>query len=155
MTKERINNFIFKETETFKRVPGFPGYYADAEKGCVYTYRNGQKYMLSNKLSVCGYVMVCLHKLGEGRRVANIARIILETFNPVENMEKLDAAHLNGDTTDNRLCNLKWLTHRENIQMRGKRKHKYQTKNRPVYLVHDNEEKTIEYFRCRKECYIS
>jgi hypothetical protein len=44
----------------------------------------------------------------------NVGRLVLETFNPPSN-PKLQADHINGDKTDDRLSNLQWLTQKENI----------------------------------------
>lgn len=45
-------------------------------------------------------------------------RMVLETFNPIENSENYVADHINGIRTDNRLENLRWLTQRQNVKLR-------------------------------------
>lgn len=51
---------------------------------------------------------------GKGHRFS-VHRLILETFNPVENMQELQVDHINGDIKDNRLENLRWTTCIENL----------------------------------------
>ena len=59
-----------------------------------------------------GYLYVSL-KNDEGRWITNLVhRIVAETFLPnPDNKPTVD--HINGDKTDNRLCNLRWATYKE------------------------------------------
>lgn len=50
---------------------------------------------------------------GENKRL-NIHRLVLETFNPLDNYSNLEARHINGNSYDNRLINLEWGTSQEN-----------------------------------------
>lgn len=47
-----------------------------------------------------------------------IHRMVLETFNPIENAEMYVVDHINGIKNDNRLENLRWLTQRHNMEER-------------------------------------
>ena len=71
-------------------------------------YTRGQK-------DRCGYLEVCLSENGKTKRYL-VHRLILSSFKPVENMDKLDVNHINGDKTDNRLSNLEWCTRSQNIK---------------------------------------
>ena len=63
-----------------------------------------------------------IYERGEGYKHVRLAlqknillhRVILTTFVGPMSGHKINAAHLNGDPSDNRLCNLAWVTAREN-----------------------------------------
>ena len=64
-----------------------------------------------------GYLKVALSCLdNNGRHRFSVHRLILENFSPVEDMEKLQVNHINGDKKDNSLQNLEWVTCKENIK---------------------------------------
>ena len=77
------------------------------------------RYMCGQK-DHCGYLEVSLSNNGKSKRYL-VHRLILASFNPVDNMDKLDVNHINGDKTDNRLSNLEWCTRSENVR------HSYKT----------------------------
>lgn len=104
---------------------------------------------MSNKIHQNGYAMVCLHGT-EGRiRVVSIGRLILETFRPIEGMEKMDACHLDDNTQNNRLSNMEWMTHAGNLK--HKAFHSRSSRNKPVYVIY-NDQKTLTFYRTRKDC---
>jgi hypothetical protein len=57
---------------------------------------------------------VSLYRDGK-RYYVSVAQLVLKTF-VGEPKEGQEAAHNNGDATDNRLINLRWATHYDNIQ---------------------------------------
>ena len=151
-TTDLIQQFLQEpeETETFKEIKDFPGYWCDALEGKIYTYRRGHnKKPLSNKLSQNGYVMACLYNKDK-MRVANVGRIMLETFCPCEGMEQLDAAHLDNNPQNNRLSNMKWMTRSQNVQ--GRTYPNRYKRMKPIYVVYNDEDRTIEYFKNRLLC---
>ena len=66
-----------------------------------------------------GYVYVNIDKPGttNQRTRATVHRMVMETFNPVENSDNLVIDHINGIRTDNSLENLRWVTSAENTRL--------------------------------------
>ena len=65
-------------------------------------------------ISNCGYNIAVLSKNG-CTKTFSVHRLVLETFNPIDNMERLEVNHKDWDKQNNRLDNLEWNTRRENL----------------------------------------
>jgi len=50
------------------------------------------------------------------RKTKQVHRLILETFNPVDNMQNLTVNHIDGIKSNNKLNNLEWMTTQENLK---------------------------------------
>ena len=87
-------------------------YYA-LEDGNIYSETSNRN--LSKHLDKDGYEKVRLISL-DGRHTYSVHRLILESFNPIEDMEILQVNHIDGNKQNNRLNNLEWTTSKENIQ---------------------------------------
>ena len=88
-------------------------YLAD-DSGHIYSpYKKG--FMTEHK-DKDGYLKVNLSLKNKGRQHPfPVHRLILETFVPVEDMDKLQVDHIDGDKTNNNINNLRWTTCKENI----------------------------------------
>lgn len=62
-----------------------------------------------------GYLKVSFYIHGKYKRKF-VHRLVLETFNPVENMDKLQVNHIDGNKQNNYIKNLEWCTLKENMQ---------------------------------------
>jgi hypothetical protein len=75
---------------------------------------------------------VSLWKNGEVKTLL-VARLVAMAFMPCE-FEKMTVNHINGNTQDNRIENLEWLTLKENIQ-HGYKSGLYDGVKKPVVLI--------------------
>ena len=122
--------------EQWRQVPGFEGSYEVSDAGQVRSLdrqvvtrtggtRNIQGKTLSPAKTSRGYVTVGLFKDGQVT-VRGVHRIVLEAFvGPCP--EGMEACHGNDIGTDNRLENLRWGTHLENVRDIAKNNGHYKT----------------------------
>ena len=92
--------------EEKKEVPGFDGYYLCDKKGNIYN-KTGR--MLKQFIGQGNYKRL---KLKGHHYTAH--RIIAQTFLPTPEPEKKFVDHINRNSLDNRLENLRWVTGNEN-----------------------------------------
>ena len=102
--------------ENWKDIEGYNGLYQISNLGRVKSlnYRNTGKEKILKPCKINnGYLLVALCKNGKSKHYL-VHRLVAEHFitNP-DNKSCID--HINTDRTDNRVCNLRWVTHKENI----------------------------------------
>lgn len=69
-----------------------------------------------------GYLEVAL-PVKKGKRIYRLVhRLVLMTFNPVDNMDKLEVNHIDENKENNCLENLEWVTSKENCNYRTRNK---------------------------------
>lgn len=103
-----------------KDISGYEGLYAITSCGKVYSYTS--KKFLKPAQQGNGYLRICLSK-NNIRKNFLIHRLVIETYNPVDNMENLQVNHLDENKRNNNLNNLQWVSSKENINY-GKRNEK-------------------------------
>lgn len=114
-------------TEEWKDIKGYEGFYQISNFGRVKSlYFNREKIL---KLSSSrGYLHITLHLRGEVK-TEPIHRLVMETFNPINNMNNYDVNHKDEDKTNNRIDNLEWMIHKGNCNY-GNRNKKVSNKQR-------------------------
>lgn len=112
------------DEEKWLPVVGFEGLYEVSNMGRVRSlvrYRNGRAVvlnpprLLTGNRNTLGYLRITFRKGAGDRRgvIIKIHTLVLTAFvGPREN--RREAAHLNGNPSDNRLVNLSWVSHQEN-----------------------------------------
>jgi len=93
-------------------IDGYEGLYAVDEIGLIISFhKDPDGVVLNPTMQNRGYLQVCLRKNGK-KDYRTVHRLVLESFFLLG--RNLEVNHLNGDKTDNRLCNLEWASHRQN-----------------------------------------
>lgn len=98
--------------EFWRDVKGYIGLYQVSNLGNVKSLRNNK--ILKPVPNKKGYFQVSLSKDGKVKNF-RINRLVAEAFLPNED-ELPEVDHINGDKTDNRVCNLQWISEVENLR---------------------------------------
>lgn len=98
--------------EIWKTIPNYD-YYQASNLGRIKSLRNKKEKILCQELLKDGYKRIRLFNENGSKRFL-VHRLILMTFCPVENFEKLQVNHLDENPSNNILTNLEWCTQKEN-----------------------------------------
>lgn len=142
-----------------KEIEGFPDYFV-TDAGEVFSSKYGRLHKLKPGCDKDDYVQV---RLCSGNKCVNksVHRLVAEAFIP--NPEgKPEVDHINHIRYDNRVENLRWVTHRENTSddpirsanMSKSLKGKYVGENNPNYGKHHTEETRRKMSENRKGKYV-
>lgn len=115
--------------EIWKPVVGWEGLYEVSNFGNV---KSLDRFVHVNKyLKFCkgqllkiynhktGYAMVTLRNSGI-QKISKVHQLVMNAFNPNNSKEKLEINHIDGNPMNNKLDNLEWCTHKENLQHASK-----------------------------------
>ena len=114
-----------EEQETWKDIPGLDGLYQASNIGRIKilsretknnrgSFRTKEKFSSLSKINSSGYYEISVTVNGI-KKSAKVHRLIGISF--IENPDnKPEINHKNGIKTDNRVSNLEWATHQENIE---------------------------------------
>ena len=150
--------------EHWKDVPGYEGLYQisiDTKEGkCRRLYKNGNIKILSytiNKINKRIYWNLSQHNKYVSYQAAKWIALTYPELIENEYFEGAEIDHINTDRMDNRPCNLRWVTRKENINNPLTREHiseNFRGEKHPFYGRHHTEEskkKTSETLRKRWE----
>lgn len=111
--------------EEWKDIIGYEGYYQVSNHGrvrgvdrSVYSNNGGYRFCKGRLLTVTkkqnGYIRAELTKCNRKRKIL-VHRLVASAFIPNPSSKKY-INHINGDKADNRVENVEWCTHQENMQ---------------------------------------
>lgn len=110
------------KTEIWKDVVGYSGLYSVSDQGRVKSFqRNPDGVILRQMTNVYGYLKLTLSVNGELKN-KTIHSLVTQSFIG-ECPDNLEISHKDGDRTNNKISNLEYITHKENIN----KKHKHGT----------------------------
>lgn len=114
-----------------KEIKNYEGLYSITEEGQVWSHRTNK--FLTPVLMATGYYKITLYKNKRAQQFT-LHNLVATTFIPNPDNKKY-IHHINEIKTDNRVCNLMWVTQKENMTY-GTVQHRIsETQNKPVYCV--------------------
>lgn len=99
--------------EQWKDIKGYEDYYEVSNLGNVRSKVSGE--LLKPFSGSRKYLSVDLGYAEKPKRVT-VHKLVMETFNPEGYFEGAEVDHIDGDKTNNKLSNLEWVTHDENMR---------------------------------------
>ena len=145
--------------EIWKDIVGYEGLYQISNLGNVRSLNynhTGKVGILKGGYNPAGYRIVLFNTADKGKNYFTIHRLVAQTFIPnPENKPCID--HINGDRSDNRVENLRWVTQEENQNFPLAKKNKSQSqindskKSKTVLQLDINTGEVINEFPSGKE----
>lgn len=100
--------------EKWRDVVGYEEFYKVSNCGRVKSVRFGKENILNACVSRKGYLQVHLRKNGSGKSF-EVHKLVALAFLPKPDGE-FEIDHIDGDKSNNRVDNLEWVTHGENLR---------------------------------------
>lgn len=123
--------------QIWKDIPGYNGMYQASTLGLIRTKYQTEHYsdwkIMKPQMDKDCYLTVNLTFEGKQYK-EKINRLVLKTFVPIDNEDKMTSSHINEIRWDNRLENLTWLSLQDNINYGGRNAQI----GKPVYCLNTN-----------------
>lgn len=131
-------------TEQWKPVKGYDGPYEVSDLGRVRSSFGGRQRILRQKLNRTGRFVVCLPKAG-AKKYPQVHQLVLGAFvGPCPRGQ--ECAHNDGNAHNNRLQNLRYDTHLNNMRDKAKHGTNFKPKGEAHHLHKLTEKEVIEIF---------
>lgn len=99
--------------EIWKKIDEAPDYEV-SNFGEVRSQKYGDKRIIKQNIKKSGYKEVGLCYEPNKRKWFLVHRLVLSTFNPIENMNNMEVNHKDENKCNNHLDNLEWMTSKDN-----------------------------------------
>lgn len=135
--------------EIWKDIENYYGLYQVSNMGNVKSLNylhTGEERILRPIVGGNGYLQVNLYKNGKCK-ILRVHRLVLTTFAPIDNMDKLDVNHRDENKKNNNLDNLEWCSRSYNINY-GTRTQKI---SKPVVQLDPTANKVINVYHSSME----
>jgi hypothetical protein len=123
------------ETEKWRDIPEYEGVYQVSNLGRVKSLNyngTGKEKVMKPITDKDGYLFVTLCK-NRNKKMYKVHRLVAQAFIPNNDPEhKTEVNHINEDKTDNRTCNLNWMTRKQNVNWGSGIKRSSQKRSKPI-----------------------
>lgn len=127
--------------EVWKDIAGYEGLYQVSNLGRIKSLERPKNFgrvykekIMRPGTNATGYLYVVLYKDGH-HKTHRLHRLILKTFNPVDDMEHLDVNHIDEDKQNCKLDNLCWATRAQNLNWGRHNERVSKTQSKLIYCV--------------------
>lgn len=133
-----------KDKIIFSEIPNLSRYVVSND-GNLYRRTNGKLKQMTNNVNYNGYVCNYLIDDSGKRRYMQRGFVVLLAFYSDSHFDGAECDHISHVRSDNRLSNLRWLSHKDNC---ANRQFYGREKDRALYLIYDDD--TVQYYENRK-----
>lgn len=100
-------------------IPGFSKYYLETEDNCVYNNKGHRlsEYVYEMDIAPTPHPVARITLTNDNGKIVNVKkhRLVYSTYHPDEDISNLDINHLDEDSLNNDITNLRACTHKENM----------------------------------------